>query len=106
MKSVSELLNVSSTICLYGNATIGYGFIADVKTGKAVGDGAIKSGSCLTSTIVDAIYALRRECGADEEGTLAIFLPGGEKVATIAFNRFRYAGDLSFGPAPKFSISI
>lgn len=91
-------------VCLYGTSRIGAGWIAQTDAGL-LGNGEPKAERGFTEAVFQAVSEiLERQPGL--KGTLAIFAPGGERVAYADLNHPGYYGDLKWAPAPVYTIDL
>ena len=87
-------------ICLYGNRQTGAGWLA-VFADRMAGDGEPVADRSFTEAVWLAAEALKK-LGAP--GKVAIYAPGGEKMAICDLSRVPSYGDLRWQPAPQHEI--
>ena len=90
-------------ICLYGNMSIGAGWLATTADGKLLGDGEPRQGRSFTEAVWLACDALRTAGAA--VGKVRVFAAGGERMADTDINHPGYYGSLSWVPATVLVIS-
>ena len=96
---------VVADICLYGTSRIGAGFIVcRLDNGKMAGDGESVAGRSFTEATWMGIESLRT-LGV-EAGLVRIFEPGGDRMAIVDINRVPSYGNLQWGPAPIYTLSV
>lgn len=100
-RTLSAVLSVNATICLYGTHDRGFFFLADAANGVSVED-ETRTFS-LTAVVWMAKKALSRK---GVEGEVVVFLPGGEKMAKTSVESIEYFGDLKFVDAPVLSVRL
>jgi hypothetical protein len=91
-------------ICLYGNRSIGAGWLARTRDNTLLGDGEPREGRSFTEAVwqaCDAIYHNRSLCGKIRPGTgtVRVFAAGGALMADTDLNHPGYFGDLKWTEA-------
>jgi hypothetical protein len=102
----APLADLVAEICLYGTHATGAGWIAAAHRDGVrhlLGDGAIHRGRAFTEAVWMACGAL--EAVGVKCGTVAIFAPGGERVAYATLGYVPCFGDLPWDVAPAVKIS-
>jgi hypothetical protein len=94
-------------ICLYGTRDAGFGFIARAADGRMFGKGELFAGRSMTETVWLAVDELKTAGVSGAGGaTVAIFAPGGARLAVEAFANVRAVGDFAWQTAPTFTVSV
>ena len=89
-------------ICLYGNGTIGAGYIARTADGRLFGDSELKPHHSMTEAVWLASDDLRH--AGIKSGTVRIYAAGGQLMADTDIAHIGYYGDLKWQPATMYTI--
>lgn len=103
-KTQTQKRNIVAEICLYGTSQIGFGYIAALPDGRMFGDGSPVRDRTATDAIWLAVDDVRG-AGADG-GQVAIYAPGGERVAYAPLWSVPSYGLLQWEAAPVYEISV
>lgn len=112
MTNANKTSTVSAEIALYGNREVGFGYLATVegKFGQTciiAGDGQPRVGTLLTDCLFSGRQALERQ-GVDGKATVAIYAPGGERVAYLPLRKISNFGAIpgtAWQAAPVYVLS-
>lgn len=102
-KNTSKTTTPAAEICLYGTSAIGIGYIARTSDGRMFGNGAPVAGRGATETVWLAVDQLR--AAGVVAGTVAIFAPGGERMAIAPISSVPSYGSLTWQAAPVYVIT-
>jgi hypothetical protein len=96
---------VVGEVCLYGSSRDngGYGYIARAGDGKMFGDGEPNPNLGLNSAMWLGALDL---ADAGHKGIVAVFAPGGQRVAYMDNRNPKYYGDLAWERAPVYVLSM
>jgi len=104
MARKTQLYKLVADICLYGNHTIGAGYLVQLTDGRLLGDGEPKAGRSFTEAVW---LACRDVCEAGiSAGLVRVFAPGGQRMADTDLNHPGYFGNLKWQPAIQYVLSV
>src|SRR4051812_13804456 len=100
MKRTNKIV---AEICLYGTNAVGAGWLARTAGGRMFGDGSPKMGRAFTEAVWQACDAVRAD--GIESGSVKVYSPDGQRVATADLGRPGYYGDLKWQAAQVYTVT-
>jgi hypothetical protein len=102
--------NIVAEVCLYGARHVGFDYLACSSSGlytRFTPNSQPDPTRLRYESLTDCIFRAQRELiEIGLSGTVAVYEPGGERVAYVDLGACTYFGSMPWQPAPKITIEV